>query len=383
MENIYLIGFAQALFFVVLILTKKNKFLSDYFLAFFILLLGGQLFWVYSYYGGFYRNNPWILIVDIYYWTLLGPTLLVYTRLIIQGKNRLNWKYLLLLLPTFIVTIGFADYIFISGSNFFTDISPRNWFFDLSVKVWFFNLPIFYIIISLLLFKHNRYIQQYYSYSKNIDLKWLTFLTNGFVFFLFFLLSKPFITKIFDIELPSSKNYTWPVLVFYVFGIGFFGYKQKGVFSQFDDLETDYSRSSLFPLKIKITDKASYQKSGLNKDEAEQLSENLLNVMKKDKPYLDCNLNLVSLSEKVGTSTHKLSQVINECFKKNFFEFVNDYRIEDVKKQLIDPEQDKFKIISIAYDCGFNTKSTFYTLFKKSTSLTPAEFRLRFQKQGD
>ena len=147
MQNIYLIGFAQALFFVILILTKRNKSLSDYFLAFFLLLLGGQLFWVYSYYGGFYRDNPWILIVDIYYWTLLGPILLVYTQLLTKGKKHLNWKHLFLLLPTILVTIGFAEYIFIDGSHFFTDRSPKNQLFNLSAYVWFYNAPLFYIYI--------------------------------------------------------------------------------------------------------------------------------------------------------------------------------------------------------------------------------------------
>jgi AraC-like DNA-binding protein len=382
MKNLYLVGFAQALFFVMLILTKKNKNLSDYFLAFFILLLGGQLFWVYSYYGGFYRTNPWILIVDIYYWTLLGPTLLVYIQLLTKGKNHLNWKHFLLLIPTFLVTIGFAEYIFIDGSHFFTDRSPKSLWFDLSVYVWYYNAPLFYIYIILQLFKHNKRIKHYYSNSKNVDLKWLNFLTYGFMLFLILLLSKSFFSRILNVEYPSSLHYTWPVFVIYVFGIGYFGYKQKGIFSQNEILEMPTPKNRFNIFELNTNDKVAYQKSGLGEKEAEDLSKKIIHFMESEKIYLDCDLNLASLSKIMDTTTHKLSQVINSKFGKNFFEFVNDYRIEEVKNLLKDPDNNKFKIIILAYDCGFNTKSTFYTLFKKNTSITPAEFRARYQKQA-
>ena len=382
MNNFYLISFAQALFFVTLILSKKNKLLSDYFLSFFILLLGGQLFFVYSYSSGLFKANPWIVIIDIYYWTLLGPTLLVYTQLITKSRERLEWNYLFYLLPTVMVTIGFAKYIFMDGSNFFIDTTTGNWFFDLSTFVWLYNSPLFYIITIIILRKHPKRIKQYYSYSKDIDLKWLNFLSSGFAVFLFFLLFNSYLKKLIHIEFPPASNYLWLIMVLYIFGIGFYGYKQKGIFSQFETFETGHSKSRINILKLEASEKASYQKSGLNKDEATQLSQNLITIMEKEKFYLDSNLNLLSLSRKLGTTTHKLSQVINENFNKNFFEFINDYRIKEVQAQLSDPEKNKYKIISIANDCGFNNKSTFYTLFKKSTSLTPAEFREKFQKQA-
>lgn len=378
MVNIYLIGFAQALFFVILILTKKNKLLSDYFLAFFVLLLGGQSFWIYSYYGGFYHDNPWILVVDIYYWTLLGPTLLVYTQLITKGENHLKWKHLLLLIPTFIVSIGFAEYIFIDGSKFFADEPASDWLLDLTAYIWYFNAPLFYIFIIVQLIKHNSRIKHYYSYSKNIDLKWLNFLTNGFVLFLILIIFKSYISKIFNFEYPTSLHYSWPVFVAYIFGIGFFGYKQRGVFSSVDA----YQEQKLFELNVSDNQKSNmYQRSGLNGEEAELLSNKLVEFMQTEKPYCESDLNLSTLSKRLNTTTHKLSQVINSKFGKNFFEFINDYRIEEAKELLSDPNNNKFKIMSLAYDCGFNSKSTFFTLFKKNTSLTPSEFRSTYQKQ--
>ncbi|MFC1724396.1 helix-turn-helix domain-containing protein [candidate division KSB1 bacterium] len=357
-------------------------------LAFFILLLGGQLFFVYSSSSGLYAANPWMIIIDIYYWTFLGPALLLYTLLMTKDRLQPAWKYLLLVLPTLIVTIGFSKYIFVDGSNFFTDTSPKNWFYDLTVYVWLYNSPLFYVITILQLRKHKKRIKHYYSYSKNIDLKWLYFLSNGFAIFLLFMLFRSHLQKILGLEIPSSYNYSWLVMVLYVFGIGFYGYKQKGIFLHTDYDATTASNDRINALEFNTPadqelekEKIHYQKSGLKKEEAEELSGNLKSLMENKKPYLDYDLNLVTLAKKLGTTTHKLSQVLNENFSKNFFDFINEYRIEEVKKQLFLPEKENYKIIAIAYDCGFNSKSTFYTLFKKSTSLTPAEYREKVRKQ--
>jgi len=99
--------------------------------------------------------------------------------------------------------------------------------------------------------------------------------------------------------------------------------------------------------------------------------------MQKDKPFLESEITINRLADLLGTSIHKLSQVINEEHNRNFFDFINYYRINEVKKLLSDSTIDDFKIESIAYDCGFNSKSSFYAIFKKHTHLTPTEYRLR------
>jgi AraC-like DNA-binding protein len=74
-------------------------------------------------------------------------------------------------------------------------------------------------------------------------------------------------------------------------------------------------------------------------------------------------------------STHHLSQLINEGLNQNFFDFVNSYRIEEIKKQLHDPKLSHIKIEEIAFQNGFNSKSAFNTAFKKFTQTTPSQFR--------
>ena len=74
-------------------------------------------------------------------------------------------------------------------------------------------------------------------------------------------------------------------------------------------------------------------------------------------------------------SAHNLSQVINAKLGKNFYDFVNEYRVEEVKRRLRDPKYTNLKILAIGMDAGFNTKSTFNAFFKKHTGLTPSQYR--------
>jgi AraC-like DNA-binding protein len=80
------------------------------------------------------------------------------------------------------------------------------------------------------------------------------------------------------------------------------------------------------------------------------------------------------VADKMGISVNHLSQVINQKSGKNFFKFINEYRVEAAKKMLGNNAHQKFTILAIAYDCGFNSKSSFNTIFKEFTGYTPSEF---------
>ena len=93
------------------------------------------------------------------------------------------------------------------------------------------------------------------------------------------------------------------------------------------------------------------------------------------KPYLRMELNLDILSKDLSIPTRYLSEVINVFFQKNFYDFINDYRIEECKRLFNDPNYNKNNILEIAYESGFNTKATFNSAFKKRTGITPLQYR--------
>jgi len=105
------------------------------------------------------------------------------------------------------------------------------------------------------------------------------------------------------------------------------------------------------------------------------LKERLLELMESQKPYLDPNLSLQMLADRLEVHPRMLSTTINSDLGCNFFNFVNRYRVAEVKKRLADKLSINKTIMVIAYECGFNTKSSFNSIFRKSEHTTPAEFR--------
>ena len=100
----------------------------------------------------------------------------------------------------------------------------------------------------------------------------------------------------------------------------------------------------------------------------------LLNLFDKEKTYLDPDLSLRSLAEKLEIHPNKLSWLLNESINKNFNEFVNHYRVEAFKQSALDPKNAHLSLLGLAYDSGFNSKTVFNTYFKKETGLTPKQF---------
>lgn len=127
-------------------------------------------------------------------------------------------------------------------------------------------------------------------------------------------------------------------------------------------------RDELLFLKIE-----KYKSNKLNTSEAETIKQRLATIVEKDDLFLDANLSLQKVAKLLQVSSVKLSQTLNEYCNTTFNDYINAYRITKAKEMLLN--QKSYTIEAIAMDCGFNSKSTFYTAFKKQTGVTPSQFR--------
>lgn len=122
-----------------------------------------------------------------------------------------------------------------------------------------------------------------------------------------------------------------------------------------------------------------YKKSALDETRMDAYETSIRAFMEKSKIYLEPEISLEDLSERSNIPKHHITQLLNEHLDKNFYTFINEYRIQEAVAKLKDPELD-INILSLAYDCGFNSKSSFNNYFKKITGLTPSGYRKKIQE---
>lgn len=150
-----------------------------------------------------------------------------------------------------------------------------------------------------------------------------------------------------------------------------------------DNLRSD-PRYAMYKEKIYQLGKAlpeeKQKKALLEESQAKHFSESLLNHIEEKRPFLDPDLSLRSLAEQVNMHPNQLSWLLNEHLDKNFNDFINHYRVETFKSLLLNPKNSAITIMGLAFDSGFNSKTTFNTFFKKETGMTPRQFQ-KFQQQ--
>ena len=163
-----------------------------------------------------------------------------------------------------------------------------------------------------------------------------------------------------------------------VYAIGYLGLRQPEVFryetAEFRVPEQTATLILSQPSQEPINTPR-YERSGLGDEEAAQLGEALLAIMSAENPWKDSELTLADLATRLDSTPHKLSEVLNSEIGQTFYDFVNGYRVREVQRRIRAGEAKTLKMLALALDAGFASKSTFNQAFKKHTSQTPSDFR--------
>ena len=231
-----------------------------------------------------------------------------------------------------------------------------------------------YIWLSVrLIGRHSRNIREQFSFVERISLRWLRNLLIAlgvlFALYVFALLFAGFLGIGEQAETTLSV-----MMVTVIYAMGYMGIRQPAIFARGGSGTTSVTE----PVAAPAGDRAEpvrkkYQKSALDADMSSALLAELQRHMAEARPYLDSTLTLTQLAGQMRISPNYLSQVINEQTGSNFFDFINQHRVEAAKERLREPGQSN--ILNIAMDAGFNSKSAFYTAFKQHTDMTPGQFR--------
>ncbi len=218
------------------------------------------------------------------------------------------------------------------------------------------------VLCFIKLKRHKRKIQLMASNIHEKDLRWIEQI-------IFALLSMVIFIALYDLFFPVNdlnlfaNSFTLSIVIF----IAYHAFKQKEIYNIDENerqLVFDQSNTINIEKKKVISDKE------MIKHKAE-----LIRLMETEQPYLDEELSLLKLAHKLQISPHQLSYLINEGFGENFFFFINKYRVEKVKELLLREDKKHLSVLGIAYESGFNSKTSFNTTFRKISGITPSEFR--------
>lgn len=372
MKFIFLIAAFNSFFFTVLLSQKKPKALHDNILIFWLIYLGAYI-GVYAVYSHELFTHFQLLSISLLSLLMLhGPFLYYYILTLVSDKRKYSSKDLLHFIPfvLFNLYILFSSvYPEISEKLNIEKVSPGDnppLLFSFFLIMTALSGTIYFIFTFRLFKKLDINIFNNFSNSVNIDLFWIRKIVLVFGVIWTALIAITVIHHIFHMfSMVFCTDGLFLSLSVFVILIGYFGLKQKVIFSTEDIVVVNK--------KIKIQTK--YLGSRLSDSETKQYIEKLTDYMKSAKPYLNPDLSLPQLASELNITSHYLSQVINEQFNLNFFDFVNGYRVEAFKKKITEPEFRKYSLLGIAFECGFNSKSAFNRIFKKYTGITPSQYK--------
>jgi AraC-like DNA-binding protein len=373
-ESLVFIGISQSLFAVLVLGTQKKVSVSDLILIGCLLAITIRFLTkiLITYYADFPITDISAGIIPLTF----GPFLYLYTKYLIQGDSVFDKKDWLHFTPFAIflfVSLLFGGRLSFNEVEFFTK-DPLLWIRIIFGLIFYASVLIYMIFTFILLSKYRKNTTMYADQSSSdINLFWLNFVSILFsALFISYIVigginALTFSNKI-DLDLISNIG-----LIILVYAVSYFGIKQPFI------LKAVYYKSQ----KTDIIKENGYnRKSKPLRTDSENQVKALKMHMETNKLYLQPDLSLADLAQTLGVSKSELTSLLNDYMGINFFSFVNQYRLKNVLQKLEDSKSDHLTILSIAYDSGFNSKSTFNGLFKQHTGLTPTVYRRNQSLQG-
>jgi AraC-like DNA-binding protein len=316
--------------------------------------------------NGYYFNSffyqkflvPWYMLILPMFYAFLVHYLKIQTKL-----NSFVGISLGVFFLEVILRFGLIQYVL--NSNYNADDLIARYTAVEEVLNAIFGLFIF-IKSSYLVFKQTDLFDFILGYD---DIRWLRiFLRLGAIVFLFWV----FAIVLFNItgseEAYQPLRLSTSILLYW---IGYQGFYRYHIVEDRIFLRTQITSTRSLKVAQKTSGEVKNSASEKYADEFQKIDGYVLSNQR----FLDPKISMELLSEELNISTSHFSKVVNSVSKQNFSDYINSYRVEQSKKLLADPAFENYTIVAIGLECGFNSKSTFYTAFKKFTSQTPTEFR--------
>ena len=370
MDILFICGIFMSFFIAFLLLTKRNKALSDKILATWITVIGIHLLSYYLYHLGFWAKYPHLIGTTAPFPLLHGPLLYLYTLYSLRSDARIRKIDYLHFAPFVFAYLYMAPFFF-----FYTvkekilvdkgELPDYSVFMSVLLIAFIISGIAYPIIAYMLTIKHKRKIDHHFSYEEGINLNWLRTSIWGIGLIFLSVLVVTILRDLAGVVFPFNADFIfYTLIILFIFYVGYFGIRHQDMFTHNENTPSNSFGEA--PAKEK------YQRSGLKPDTLDQHHQKLLEFMDTQKPYLEPKLNLAELAKQLEISPNQLSQVINQKEQANFHDFVNRYRINEFISRAT--QNKHFSLLAHALDSGFNSKSSFNSVFKKQKGMPPSEF---------
>ncbi|HNR06310.1 MAG TPA: helix-turn-helix domain-containing protein [Saprospiraceae bacterium] len=384
---LYLSGIILSFFLCFLLFTKRNKTAADFILTAWLGIIGIHLLSFYVLFTGQFVKYPTFVALGFSLPLTHGPFLYLYTRQQ-TSSDPFQAKELFHFLPLFLSYLLFAGFFLMPLEQKIEVFRQAGKGYETQSRINIFAINISGIVYSGLsiarLLKYRKNLVHQFSNTDKINFNWLLYLIIWIVLI--------WITIIF----VQKDQWIFGMAALFVLWLGYFGIKQVRVFSQNAPLLKTETSSTvqrnmedkrLYGQEIqretealaseKESENLKYQKSTLSERDASEIHARLERLMAEQKPFKNPDLTLNELANSLDVHPNHLSQVINSRVKKTFYELINDRRVEEFILLSGQPESQQFTLLSLAHDCGFNSKASFNRNFKKYTGLSPREYLKR------
>ena len=297
----------------------------------------------------------------------IGPALFFYTKTITNAQFKFTKKELIHFLPLLLEFIFYRTSFYRLGADgmYQDPVHPYTKIYLTEQWLGILSIGIYAILSLQLLYKHQRWLKEQYSDLATHSQGWLKVPVMIYAgFWIGWNILTEFDRFVFDRALRDI--YFLPTFVGLAIVSSWIGFK-------------GYLKSQSEVTETPVIDKT----PSTPRPPDDALAQKLATLMETQQPYLNSELNLTKLSQLLEANPKQVSHTINHHFAKNFYEYVNHFRIETFKERVRQKDHEKLSILGHAFECGFKSKSTFNDVFKKTQGQTPSQYIKSLKKESE